>query len=90
VDVLADAEVVRHRVQGRNLRAVGLALKTWEENPQEILGRLWLGGETMELARSVSTAKLLLRSGFKEMAQWLQDQGGPGIQGFLGERGEAG
>ena len=42
-DVLAGKELLRHRVKGRNLRALCLALKTWKENPRDILARLFLG-----------------------------------------------
>jgi 7-cyano-7-deazaguanine synthase in queuosine biosynthesis len=89
VDVLAGAEVLRHRVKGRNLRALALALKTWEENPQEILARLYWVGSPGELSRQVAAAQKLLAVGFREIAQWLSDLGGPGIQEFLGERGKA-
>jgi 7-cyano-7-deazaguanine synthase in queuosine biosynthesis len=89
VNVLAGLEVVRHRVKGRNLRALCLALKTWEENPQEMFSRLWLGHseQPKELLRRVAAAQRLLEAGFREMAQWIKDQGGAGIREFLGESG---
>src|SRR5208337_3998352 len=43
LDVLAARESLRHRTRGRDLRALLLALKTWEESPGKILARLWLG-----------------------------------------------
>jgi 7-cyano-7-deazaguanine synthase in queuosine biosynthesis len=85
VDVLSGTEVLRHRVKGRNLRALGLALKTWEEKPQEIWARLCLGHTPQEIARVAPAARRLLETGFQEMGQWLRDQGGAGIREFLGE-----
>jgi 7-cyano-7-deazaguanine synthase in queuosine biosynthesis len=85
VEVLADEKILRHRVKGRNLRALCLALKTWEDNPQEMLARLWFSGSPGEISRQVAAAQRLLEAGFREMAQWLEDQGSKGIQGFLGK-----
>ena len=38
LDVLAAPEHLTHRTRGRDLRALLLALKTWEESPAEIAG----------------------------------------------------
>ena len=87
VDVLASPEVLRHRVKGRNLRALCLALKTWEENPQEMPARLWFSGSPGESSRQAAAARRLLGAGFREMTLWFHDQGGEEIKEFLGERG---
>jgi hypothetical protein len=86
VDVLAGAEFLRHRVKGRNLRALCLALKTWQENPQNMLARLWLPGSPKELSRQATAAKRLIEAGFGDIARWLRDQGSEEIKEFLGER----
>jgi hypothetical protein len=86
VDVLASTEFLRHRVKGRNLRALCLALKTWEGNPQEMLARLWFSGSPEEISRRAAAAQRLLEAGFREMTHWLRDQGGEEIKEFLGER----
>lgn len=90
VDVLAGATQLRHRVQGQDLRALSLAVGTWEETPQEVLARLTLRGESGELGERLDAAKRLLSAGFQEMAVWLQDQGGPEIRDFLGKREKLG
>ncbi len=89
VDVLAGSATLRHRVKGSDLRAVGLALKTWEENPQEILSRMWFGAEPQEISRRAATAKRLLEAGFTEFAEWINNEGGTGIREFLGESDKA-
>jgi 7-cyano-7-deazaguanine synthase in queuosine biosynthesis len=89
VDVLAEAEVLRHRVKGRHLRALCLALKTWEENPQDIFSRLWLGDTPQEISRRAAAAQQLLIAGFHEISEWIKDRGGSGMREFLGEKGEA-
>jgi hypothetical protein len=89
VDVLTGAELLRHRVKGRNLRALSLALKTWEQNPREMLARLWLSGSPEEISRRTAAAQRLLEAGFGEMARWLEERGGTGVMEFLGERGKA-
>lgn len=85
-DVLAGGESLHHRVKGRNLRALCLALKTWQESPSDILARLSWGGSLEDLPRQVAAAHRLLEAGFREMRQWLRDQGDPGILEFMGER----
>jgi 7-cyano-7-deazaguanine synthase in queuosine biosynthesis len=83
LDVLAGTEFLRHRVKGRNLRALCLALKTWEENPREMLARLWFSGSPEEISRQTAAAQRLLEAGFREMAHWLRELGGTGIKEFL-------
>jgi|YelNatPaOPRAMG01_1025707.scaffolds.fasta_scaffold03744_13 7-cyano-7-deazaguanine synthase in queuosine biosynthesis len=85
VDVLTGSEFLRHRVKGRNLRALGLALKTWQETPRDILARLWFPGSPREIFRQAAAAKRLLAAGYAELAQWLEDQGGMEIAAFLGK-----
>jgi 7-cyano-7-deazaguanine synthase in queuosine biosynthesis len=80
VDVLSGPDVGRHRVKGRHLRALGLALNTWEENPPEILARLWLGTEPGDLSTRTIAAQRLLRAGFNEFAAWLKPQGGSEVK----------
>lgn len=88
VDVLDGGEALRHRVKGSNLRALCLALKTWEETPPAILARLCWGGASESLAPQVAGAQRLLGAGFGEMAQWLRDQGGRDVKKFLGDMGK--
>ncbi|MGQ9689662.1 MAG: Qat anti-phage system QueC-like protein QatC [Desulfobaccales bacterium] len=86
VDVLAAPELVRHRVKGRNLRAVCLGLKTWEANPREILARLDLGsGARGGIASRFEAARRLLEAGWAELAAWLRNQDGSGVRAFMGE-----
>jgi 7-cyano-7-deazaguanine synthase in queuosine biosynthesis len=84
-DVLASTEFLRHRVKGGNLRALCLALKTWEENPRDILASLWFSGSAEEISRQTAAAQRLLEAGFREIALWLNDQGSTGIAEFLGK-----
>jgi 7-cyano-7-deazaguanine synthase in queuosine biosynthesis len=86
VDVLTGAEFLRHRVKGSNLRALCLALKTWEDNPQEMLARLWFSGSLEEISRQAAAAQRLLEAGFGEIALWFRDQGSEKIKEFLGKR----
>jgi 7-cyano-7-deazaguanine synthase in queuosine biosynthesis len=84
VDVLAGGEVLRHRVQGGNLRALCLALKTWEDNPQEVLGRLSWERSPAGLSRQMARTRHLLNAGFGELARWLGERGSEEIKGYLG------
>ncbi|MFZ2089247.1 MAG: Qat anti-phage system QueC-like protein QatC, partial [Desulfobaccales bacterium] len=84
-DVLAGEEVLRHRVKGRNLRALCLALKTWEDDPREMLSRLCLGTKPQEIPGRLPAARRLLEAGIREMGTWIRDQGGAGVQTFLGD-----
>jgi hypothetical protein len=85
VDFLTESEFLRHRVKGLNLRAVCLALKTWEENPQDMLARLWFSGSPEEISKQVSAAQRLLEAGFGETALWLKDRGCMELVEFLGK-----
>lgn len=87
VDVLAGPEMLRHRVKGRHLRAVCLALKTWQENPRELLARLHLGrGEPQDLVAQTVAAGRVLEAGLAELEAWVWEQGKGVIQEFLGEK----
>ncbi len=91
VDVLAEPLALRHRVKGRNLRALCLALKPWESNSREILGRLAPGpGEQEETRWEAAEALRLVEAGFLELGAWIRDQGGAGVREFLGEIGPGG
>jgi len=84
VDVLKEADVMRHRVKGRHLRALCLTLQTWQENPQDIFSRLWLGTDPEKISKRLALAQRLLETGFSEFAHWIKDQGAGGIEEFLG------
>ncbi len=84
MDVLSGPDVLRHRVKGRHLRALGLALKTWEHDPQEFLSRLWLGSDPEKISARFAAAQRVLKAGFAEFAKWIENQGGGGIKEFLG------
>lgn len=84
VDVLADPNLVRHRVKGSDLRAVFIALKTWEENPQELEARWWLGGPTADAAKNRSAACDLVDRGFEEIAAWVRGKGEATFTSYLG------
>jgi hypothetical protein len=83
LDVLAAEETLRHRVRGGDLRALLLALRTWEENPGEVEARLWLGGSPAEVPARHREARTVLTSGFKEVAQFFRDKGPEWVQAYL-------
>ncbi len=84
LDVLAAPGSLRHRVRGRDLRALLLALKTWEESPGEIEGRVHWGEPGPDFPRKYADTQRLLASGFQEIGQFFQDQGTGLLQDFLG------
>lgn len=75
LDVLAGAEHLRHRVRGRDLRALLLALKTWEQDPQELAARLWLGETPAEVAAQSAPAQQVLEAGMAELGRFFREQG---------------
>jgi hypothetical protein len=84
VDVLSEAELVRHRVKGSDLRALLFALKTWEEAPQEMEARLWVGsGEVVQSQDFLSEAHRVLNAGFQESACFLGEKGEKGVSSCL-------
>lgn len=83
VDVLSDPEILPHRVKGSDLRALLLALKTWEETPRDLEARLWLGSPTAELAEGRTAAFSVLGQGFEEIGAWVKDKGGERIAAYL-------
>jgi hypothetical protein len=82
-DVLADSEILAHRVRGQNLRALLLAVKAWEADPVEVEARLMLGVSPETLAMRFPPARRLMARGFREIAMWLEDQGPPWVQAYL-------
>jgi hypothetical protein len=75
VDMLADPEIRRHRVKGGDLRALLYSLKTWEDSPRNLEARLWLAGSSVDLPEQWSEARHLLKTGFAEIYQLLEDKG---------------
>ncbi len=83
LDALSDPGLLRQRVKGGDLRALLLALKTWQERPAEVMARLILAGPPEDLTASWEAARRLLAAGFQEMAAWLGDKGGEWIFAYL-------
>ena len=83
LDALAGPETLRHRVRGRDLRALLLALKTWEEAPQEVEARVYWGEAAGNLAANYLATRQLLASGFEEIRQLFQDKGADLLKVFL-------
>ncbi|MGB9293893.1 MAG: hypothetical protein WCB64_11345, partial [Desulfobaccales bacterium] len=84
LDVLAAKETLRHRTRGQDLRALVLALRTWEESPAEILARLWLGENPAEAAARAAPAQAVLAHGFQEIGQFFRDKGPQWIKDYGG------
>jgi 7-cyano-7-deazaguanine synthase in queuosine biosynthesis len=81
-DVLSDASTLDHRVRGRDLRALLLAARTWEEAPAEMEARLMLGVTPETFPARFLRAREVLDRGFREIAGWLRDQGPEWVQGY--------
>jgi 7-cyano-7-deazaguanine synthase in queuosine biosynthesis len=84
LDVLAAPETLGHRSQGRDLRALLIALKTWEDMPAEISARLWLGDTPAAAAARAAPAQALLAKGFQEISQFFRDKGREWIKAYGG------
>jgi hypothetical protein len=82
LDVLAQPETLRHRTRGRDLRSLLIALKTWEESPQELEARLYLGEPGPDLPQRVAAARQNLTAGFEELGQFFQDKGKEWIKSY--------
>jgi len=74
-DVLADPKILAHRVRGRDLRALLLAWRTWEEAPAEVEARLMLGVSPQAVAARLLAARGVLARGFQEVAGWFREKG---------------
>jgi len=74
-DVWAEPETLTHRVRGRDLRAMLLAVKTWEDTPAEVEARLMLGASPEALPARLLQAREVLDRGFGEIAGWFRDKG---------------
>jgi hypothetical protein len=81
-DVFAEPETLTHRVRGRDLRALLVAVKTWEESPEEMEARLMLGVDPEALPARLAAARQVLDRGFGETAGWLRDQGPEWVKGY--------
>jgi hypothetical protein len=83
LDVLASRETLCHRVRGRDLRALAVALGTWQESPEEVADRLWLGGTGAEATKTYSLARPLLAAGFEELGQFFRDKAPEWFRSYL-------
>jgi 7-cyano-7-deazaguanine synthase in queuosine biosynthesis len=82
-DVLTDSEILAHRIRGSDLRALLLALQTWEEAPEDVEARLMLGVSPETLAVRVPQARQVLAQGFQEIYGWLRDKGPEWVQDYM-------
>jgi hypothetical protein len=71
-DGLVTPEILAHRVRGRDLRALLLAVKTWEESPAAVEARLLLGSSPEALAGRFRAARDLLARGFQEIGDFCR------------------
>jgi 7-cyano-7-deazaguanine synthase in queuosine biosynthesis len=84
LDVLASPETLRHRTRGRDLRALLLALKTWEDSPAEISARLWLGDTPADAAARSGPAQAVMANGFQEISAFFKDKGPEWLKAYGG------
>jgi hypothetical protein len=82
-DVLIDPDILVHRVRGGDWRALLLAMRTWEEAPEEVEARLMLGVTPGALAVRFPQACRVLDRGFQEIAGWLRDKGPGWVQAYM-------
>ena len=81
-DVFAEPEILAHRVRGGDLRALLLAVKTWEDTPAEVEARLMVGASPEALPARLLQAREVLDRGFREIAGWFRDQGPEWVQRY--------
>ena len=81
-DVLSDPETLAHRVRGRDLRALLLAAKSWEETPAAVEARLMVGSAPEAFPGRLAAARRVLDRGFREIAGWFRDQGPEWVQAY--------
>jgi 7-cyano-7-deazaguanine synthase in queuosine biosynthesis len=84
LDALAGKETLVHRVKGRDLRALLLALKTWEEAPREVEARIHWGEPGPDSPGKHAATRQLLASGFQEIGRFFQDKGPHLLEAYLG------
>jgi len=83
VDALAGTETLRDRNRGRDLRALLLALGTWEEAPQEVEARVHWGEPGPGFPQKYVETKELLASGFQEIGRFFQEKGADLLRAYL-------
>ena len=84
LDVLATPETLRHRTRGLDLRALLLAVRTWEESPTEIIARLWLGENPADVATRSAPAQAMLAKGFQEIGAFFRHKGPEWVKAYGG------
>ena len=82
-DVLTDPAILAHRIRGGDLRALLLAVKTWEAARQDVEARLMVGTAPETVAARLPQARQVLARGFQEIAAWLRDKGPAWVQAYL-------
>ena len=83
LDILTEPGTLQHRSRGRDLRALLLALKTWEESPMEVENRVYWGDQGSGSAHKYTQIRQLLATGFKEIGQFFRDKGSLLLNAFL-------
>ncbi len=81
-DALAEPGILDQRIRGGDLRALLLAVETWEETPEEIEARLILGASPAWPKRWLAARRVLAR-GFQEIAGFFREKGPGWLQAFM-------
>jgi len=81
-DALAEPSILAHRGRGRDLRALLVAVKTWEDTPAEVEARLMLGASPEAIPAQFLQARRLMDRGFQEIAGFFRDKGPEWLQGY--------
>ena len=87
-NALANPQNMTHRVRGQDLRALLLALQTWEERPAEMMARLTLGDPATMPARFRQSQQVLAQ-GFQEIGDFFRQPERPWIKAYRAGRGSA-
>lgn len=84
-EALADPEVFRGRVTGADLRALLVAVKTWQSQPEAILARVIPPG-ALDPHQEATWSQIyrLLASGFEDLLHLFRARGGPWLWQYLG------
>jgi len=86
-DALAEPSILAHRVRGRDLRALLLAVKTWEDTPAEVEARLTPGASPEAFPARIIRTRGLMDRGFQEIAGFFRDNGPEWLQDYWTSRG---
>ncbi|MDZ7262545.1 MAG: hypothetical protein ONB05_10625, partial [candidate division KSB1 bacterium] len=82
-DILKMPDILCHPKKSKDIKAILLGIRTWAQNPQKLLDNLLIDVPEAKVLTPYYYIRPLLSSGFRELAQLIQDKNPAILRSFV-------